>query len=389
MTIPSDSVPTSNPPAEELTSVEGDRDLVAEAVADVAAEREARRRSRRNWGILAVVVAVLAVLVATALLVKLPYYLIEPGSVRPAEQRIEVTGARAYKNKGQVLFTTVYLVQATPANWLRAQVDDSIEVVPEKALYPKGDKVGEKENQADMDLSKLVATREALDYLGFDATFTGSGARVALLSPKSPSRGKLEPGDVITGVAGAEVSLPNDIGTALATHRPGETVPVAFTRKGDDGATADRTVDVVLGAAPEDPARPVLGVQVTAVDPKVDSSVQVEVDSGSVSGPSAGLAWTLAIIDRLTPSSLTQGKDVAVTGEILPDGRVGQIGGITQKVAAVKRAGIGTFLYPASTPKKEQAAMRRVADGAVKLKPVDTLDEAVAALDPELAASHP
>ena len=55
----------------------------------------------------------------------------------------------------------------------------------------------------------------------------------------------------------------------------------------------------------------------------------------------------------------------------------------------MKRAGIGTFLYPASTPKKEQAAMRKVAGSAVKLKPVDTLDEAVAALDPKLAASHP
>lgn len=389
MTIPSDSVPTSASLEEAANSVDGARDLVAEAVADVAADREARRRSRRNWVVLAVVVAVLAVLVAAALLVKLPYYLIEPGSVRPAEQRIEVTGTKAFKNKGQVLFTTVYLVQATPANWLRAQVDDAIEVVPEKALYPKGDKVGEKENQADMDLSKLVATREALDYLGFDATFTGSGARVAVLSPESPSKGKLAPGDVITDVAGSKVALPNDIGAALATRRPGEAVPVTFTRKGADGAATTRTVDVVLGAAPEDPARPILGVQVTAVDPKVDSPVQVEVDSGTVSGPSAGLAWTLAIIDRLTPSSLTQGKDVAVTGEILPDGKVGQIGGITQKVAAVKRAGIDVFLYPASTPKKEQAAMRKVAGSAVQLKPVDTLDEAVAALDPELAASHP
>ena len=389
MTIPSNSVPTSAPQVEEPTTVEDDRDLVAEAVADVAAEREARRRSRRRWGILAAVVALLAVLVAAALLIKLPYYLIEPGSVRPAEQRIEVTGAKAFTTKGQVLFTTVYLVQATPANWLRAQVDDAIEVVPEKALYPKGDKQGEKENQADMDLSKLVATREALDYLGFDATFTGSGARVAVLSPKSPSEGKLAPGDVITGVGGTKVALPNDIGAALATHRPGEAVPVSFVRKDGAGTASSQTVDVVLAGAPDDPARPILGVQVTAVDPKVNSTVQVDVDSGSVSGPSAGLAWTLAIIDRLTPRSLTQGKDVAVTGEILPDGRVGQIGGIAQKVAAVKRAGIGTFVYPASTPKKEQAAMRKVAGGAVKLKPVDTLDEAVAALDPELAASHP
>ena len=383
MTIPSDSVPTSTP-SDEVPSSEQERDLVAEALADVAADRAARRRSRRNWSILAVVVVVLGVLVAVALLVKLPYYLIEPGSVRPAEQRIEVEGARAYRTKGQVLFTTVYLVQATPANWLRAQVDDAIEVVPEKALYPQGDKVGEKENQADMDLSKLVATREALDYLGFEASFTGSGARVAALSPSSPSAGKLAPGDVVTQVAGSPVALPSDIGTALEGRTPGSTVQVGFRRKDEP----DQTVEVVLGAAPEDAARPVLGIQVTAVDPRVESPVQVEVDSGSVSGPSAGLAWTLAIIDRLTPSSLTQGKDVAVTGEILPDGKVGQIGGITQKVAAVKRAGIRTFLYPASTPKKEQAAMRKVAGDAVRLRPVATLDEAVAALDPGLAAAR-
>ncbi len=383
MTIPSDSVPTTTP-GDEVAPSEQERDLVAEALADVAADRAARRRSRRNWGILAVVVVVLGVLVAVSLLVKLPYYLIEPGSVRPAEQRIEVEGARAYQTKGQVLFTTVYLVQATPANWLRAQVDDAIEVVPEKSLYPKGDKVGERENQADMDLSKLVATREALDYLGYEASFTGSGARVSSLSPKSPSTGKLAPGDVVTQVAGSVVSLPSDIGTALEGRAPGSTVEVGFRRQDQPG----QTVEVVLGAAPEDPSRPILGVQVTAVDPRVESPVSVEVDSGTVSGPSAGLAWTLAIIDRLTPSSLTQGKDVAVTGEILPDGKVGQIGGITQKVAAVKRAGIRTFLYPASTPKKEQAAMRRVAGDTVRLRPVDTLDEAVAALDPGLAAAR-
>ncbi|MFM7063898.1 MAG: PDZ domain-containing protein [Actinomycetes bacterium] len=383
MTIPSDSVPTGTP-VDEVAPPDEPRDLVAEAVADVAADRAARRRTRRLWGLLAAVTVVLGLLVALSFLVKLPYYLIEPGSVRPAEQRIEVQGARAYETEGRVLFTTVYLVQATPANWLRAQIDDAIEVVPEKSLYPKGDKVGERENRADMDLSKLVATREALDYLGVDATFTGSGARVGALSPESPSKGVLEPGDVITEVAGARVALPSDIGAALEGRAPGATVPVVFTRK-DQPA---RTAEVVLGAAPEDPDRPVLGVQVTAVDPRVESAVEVEVDSGSVSGPSAGLAWTLAIIDRLTPSSLTQGKDVAVTGEILPDGKVGQIGGITQKVAAVKRAGIRTFLYPASTPKKEQAAMRRVAGDAVRLRPVETLDQAVAALDPELAASR-
>ena len=125
-----------------------------------------------------------------------------------------------------------------------------------------------------------------------------------------------------------------------------------------------------------------LGVQVVPANPHVDSPVTVDVDSGTVSGPSAGLAWTLAIIDRLTPGSLTSGRDVAVTGEILADGRVGPIGGVVQKVAAVRRAGIRTFLYPAGTSAEEQRAMRRAAGGEVDLRPVGTLDEAVKVLAP-------
>ena len=111
--------------------------------------------------------------------------------------------------------------------------------------------------------------------------------------------------------------------------------------------------------------------------------MQVVVDSGTVSGPSAGLAWTLGIIDRLTPGSITDGRRVAVTGEILDDGTVGPIGGVEQKVAAVRRAGIDLFIYPASTPEGEQEAMRRIAGDDVELRPVATIDEAVAVLVPD------
>ena len=42
--------------------------------------------------------------------------------------------------------------------------------------------------------------------------------------------------------------------------------------------------------------------------------INVKIDTQLVGGPSAGLAFTLAIIDDLTPGSLTGGKQVAVTG---------------------------------------------------------------------------
>ena len=85
----------------------------------------------------------------------------------------------------------------------------------------------------------------------------------------------------------------------------------------------------------------------------------------------------------MTPGSLTGGERIAVTGEILDDGSVGPIGGITQKVAAVKRAGIDLFIYPAATPADEQAEMRRIAADDVTLWPVEDIDEAIDLLAPD------
>jgi PDZ domain-containing protein len=150
----------------------------------------------------------------------------------------------------------------------------------------------------------------------------------------------------------------------------------------DDGEVVQ--IEVALGESPEDPSRGVLGVNVESDSPRVESALDVEIDSGVVSGPSAGLAWSLGIVDLLTPGDLAGGRDVAVTGEILQDGSVGRIGGVVQKVATVKRAGIDTFLYPADTPAEEQDEMRRVAGSEVELVPVGTLGEAVAFLDPDL-----
>jgi PDZ domain-containing protein len=95
------------------------------------------------------------------------------------------------------------------------------------------------------------------------------------------------------------------------------------------------------------------------------------------------LAWTLGIIDRLTPGALTGGRGIAVTGEIFDDGTVGAVGGLPQKVAAVKRAGVRLFLYPADTTEAEQREMQRIAGSELRLEPVATVDEAVAVLAPE------
>ena len=396
----SDSVPTDDtsaavPPADDSGSViappESTADPTTSALTpgagapvgdSVVPAGPATRR--RRWIIVGVFALLGAGIVAAMFLIRLPYYLISPGSVRPSETRVEVVGAKSYENDGEVLFTTVFVDQATPALMIRAWLDDAVDIRTQDEMYPDGDKkASQQQNLARMDMSKMTATLVALQRLGIDATVSAHGARVLGVAPDAPSNGVLKPNDVITEVDGVEVAMPADIAPELADHQPGQQVEVTVQRPAGDGTTVDKDLDVTLGAASDDPARPVLGIEAEAYDPTIDSPVQVTVDSGTVSGPSAGLAWTLAIIDRMTPGSITDDRRVAVTGEILSDGSVGPIGGIEQKVAAVRRAGVPMFIYPASTPEAEQKAMRVIAGDAVELRPVATLDEALDVLVPE------
>ena len=74
-----------------------------------------------------------------------------------------------------------------------------------------------------------------------------------------------------------------------------------------------------------------------------------------MSGPSAGLAFTLTIIDKLSPGDLTGGKNVAVTGTIELDGTVGEVGGVPQKTAAAIDAGAKLFLVPSAEVREAKA----------------------------------
>ncbi len=106
-----------------------------------------------------------------------------------------------------------------------------------------------------------------------------------------------------------------------------------------------------------------------------DLPVHVSVSTPDVGGPSAGLAFTLGIMDVLTKGSLTGGQKVATTGTMDLNGCVGPIGGMHQKVLAVKASGAVEFLVPRS----EYTEAEKYA-GSLKVVPVDDTDDALAAL---------
>ena len=86
------------------------------------------------------------------------------------------------------------------------------------------------------------------------------------------------------------------------------------------------------------------------IDPQTQQDwhfpVKVTVHTQDIGGPSAGLAMTLGIIDKLSSGRLTGNRIVAATGTIDQNGNVGDVGGVAEKTIAVERAGATVFFVP-------------------------------------------
>jgi PDZ domain-containing protein len=336
---------------------------------------EARPRlwSRRARWLTAISLATLIVLVTLGVSVRLPSYTISPGMSRATEPLIAVDGAATYDSGGAVDFLTVSLRQTTPLEVFAAWLNPSIDVKSEKEI--RGDQTpseNQKLNLQMMSESKDAAQYVALSRLGYDIGINGSGAVVASVSDGSPASGALRPGDVITMVDQVPVDLSSDLVRTIAANTPGTVVVLEVTPVGD-GPT--REVPVTLAARPDDAARAYLGVSTFTKDLSFDYPIQVRIDSGQVGGPSAGLAFTLGILDVLTPESISGGRKIATTGTMSLDGSVGPVGGVHQKVITARRVGVELMLVPSS-----EIDEARLYAGGMRVEPVDTIDDALAIL---------
>ena len=191
----------------------------------------------------------------------------------------------------------------------------------------------------------------------------------------APADEVLDPGDTLLRADGVPLGTVDDLVAQLADRQPGDTIELEIDRP-DEGR---RTVEVELIASPDEPERTIVGF-VPLDTARVELPFEIDIDTGSIGGPSAGVAFTLTLIDELSKGNLTGGNDVAVTGEINLDGSVGPIGGLAQKVSAVKQVGVDYFIVPAAQGPEQLARASEIAGDDVEIIPVETLDDALAAL---------
>lgn len=333
-------------------------------------------RQRRRWVMLLVAVVLLVSAVVGAAVVQIPYVAVRPGSTRPVTEQVLVEGAASYPPEESIAFTTVSVGTTTVLEALRGWLDDDTDVLPEERVRGSRSAAENRRYNAQlMDTSKLTAIAVALNYLGQEVAIRTTGTIVRQIAEGSPAAAVLEIDDVIVEVDDQAIDEPEELKGLLQAGGPGADHTLLVERPA--GGETRVEIPITTVAADDDAARAIIGIAPEDRIVDYDFPIDVTIDSGTVGGPSAGLAFTLAVLDVLTPGELTGGHRVAVTGTMSLDGTVGPVGGGAQKGITVRDAGYEVFLVPSD----ELDVVREAVGDDVEVIAVDTLAEALEALD--------
>jgi len=316
-----------------------------------------------------------------------------PADAEPVLALLEIDGVPTFEPNGSIYFITVRQPPITMLDWFVTRESKAARFYSYRDKY--GDQTEDQliqSGQRQMRSAKDNAMYVALKAAGYDVVIQEGEVIIDFLLcleanesgteclEFSPADELLDPGDVLVKVDGVEVTIIDDLSQILAGVAAGEEIEVEFER---DGVAMSGEVETIL-APGEDPARTIIGFRpIDTTTVQLPDGLTVQFKTESIGGPSAGLAFTLALIDALTEGELTGGLDVAVTGTIDVEGNVGAIGGLNSKASAVLQVGVKYLLVPVNQGEDGLDGItraREVVGDDVEIIPVATLQEALAAL---------
>ncbi len=261
-----------------------------------------------------------------------------PGAALSVEPMVEVPAQYRHQPAGTFILTSVLSQTPIPvAAWLATKLDPALALLPPAKLAPNQPTPQENARQGFqmLDTSEITAIVVGLRLAGYTAQEVGQGASVVSLLPDSPSQGILQAGDIITAVNGKPIQTTSDLINQIQAQDPLSKVSLQVTRSGKQ---LQLSVGLMPPAAPG--AAPKIGITIDSAGFNYKLPFPVTITPQKiVGGPSAGLMFTLTVYNALSPVDLTHGLKIAGTGTINPDGTVGPIGGVQQKVAAAEAAG--------------------------------------------------
>ena len=330
--------------------------------------------------IILIIVAALAIFVSTY---RLDLYITRPGGAYELSPLVEVKGGDE-DDEGSLSLMTVSMLNATPSLYLFAKIKDSYKILqPEQVRSPH--ESDEEYNVRQLKLmsdSQLNALQVAFEQAELPYEVTSNGVFVLNVLEGGAADGTLQAGDQVLSLDGNEFTAQEEFIDYISSKKEGEAVEVVYERD-----EREITSSIELAPLPGEPGR--VGLGISFVENKdIMTTPEVEIDSDSIGGPSAGLMFTLEIINQLLDEDITKGYNVAGTGTMASNGDVGRIGGIDQKIIAADNEGIEIFFAPddeaegiADTNYDVAIETAEKIDSDMEIVPVETIEDALSYLE--------
>lgn len=344
------------------------------AWADPHPEREDERGTVRPVPILLAGLLMLALAGISACLLLTNNGVETPGVALSVEPMIELPAQYLHAHSGTFILTSVATQSPVPAGgWLLSKLTPAVKFLPPEYAVPneQSPQQAAEEGYQMLYQSETTALAVGMRQAGYPASVTGQGVKVVSILPDSYANGVLQPGDVIVGLNGAPVRVIGDLTNPMQRQQPGAVVRLLIKRGQQQ---IELPVKLLPPAAPDNPPRIGITIDSAGFDASLPFPGRI-VAQKITGGPSAGLMFTLGVYNALTSQDLTGGRRIAGTGTINPDGTVGPIGGVEEKVIAAEMAGAEYFL----SPTENYAAALSSAKG-IKVIKIASVEQAVAFL---------
>lgn len=283
---------------------------------------------------------VLILLVVALSFYPLDSYISKPGGAYELSPIVAVENGDT-DDEGSLSLMTIALMKATPVTYAWATIASDQKIMEKEQVR----RPNENEREYNFRQLQLMSSSQfnAL-YVAFNKTnnqyeVTYDGVYIVNVMTDGAAAGKLHAADKILSIDRNTFERQQQFIDYLANKKVGDVVEVEVEYEGQT-----RVETIELKEIPNT-NRAGLGIAFTE-DKKIETTPSVIINTEDIGGPSAGLMFTLEIMNQLLEEDLTKGYTIAGTGEMLTDGTVGRIGGIDFKIIAAHRAGIEIFFAP-------------------------------------------
>lgn len=329
---------------------------------------------------------IMVVLISFLSFYKLDAYIMSPGSAYDVSRFVTVQNGDEL-DEGTFNLMTVSLMRATPLLYGLSKVREYQQIMPLNQVRQEEE---DDEEYAVRQLklmndSQFNALYVAFSRANLNYSITYKGVFVLNVLKGGAADGILKAGDEIVEVNGERIDKQATLVDKINELQQNEDITITINRNNE---LLDKTIS--LKEIPGGDGR--IGLGITFSESKsIKTDPRVKINTEDIGGPSAGLMFTLEILNQLLDEDLTKGYKVAGTGEMNEDGTVGRIGGIDYKVVAADQDGMEIFFAPDDTITDKmlesnpnlvsnyESAVKTAEKIGTKMKivPVKTIDDAL------------